>query len=243
MEKLKTYKKDSEYSYALGASPTIELLENKLEDCLLVIFSPSYSGKENKIENLCGKYKIPVEENQKIINILSPKENCYVIAVFKKRLQIIEKNKSHVVLDNPSDMGNLGTIMRSCAGFGIENIAIIGNGADVYNPKVIRASMGAFFHVNTEYFKSVHDYLDLHGGKNREICSFMLNADYTLSEFQVNKDNIYSLIFGNEASGLDYDIYKNIGKSVVINHTNKIDSLNLPIAVSIALFWFGRESR
>jgi len=238
--KLKTYKKDFEYSYALGASPTIELLKNRPQDCFSVIFSSSYDDKDRKIKNLCEKYKIPCEENQKTINILSPKENCYVIGVFKKRDQRIDKNKSHVVLDNPSDMGNLGTIMRSCAGFGIENIAIIGNGADIYNPKVIRASMGAFFHVNTEYFISIKDYIGIHGDNNREIYTFMLNADYNLSELDINKNNIYSLIFGNEASGLDYNIYKNIGKSVVIKHTNKIDSLNLPIAVSIALFWFGK---
>ena len=239
--KLKTYKKDFEYSYALGASPTVELLENRPHDCFKVIFSPSYIDKDGKIENLCKKHKISCEENQKIINILSPKENCYVIGAFKKQNQAINKNKSHVVLDNPSDMGNLGTIIRSCAGFGIENIAIIGSGADAYNPKVIRASMGAFFHVNTEYFATIQDYLDLHGkNNNREIYTFMLSADYNLSDLILKKNNIYSLIFGNEASGLDYNIYKNIGTSVVIKHTDKIDSLNLPIAVSIALFWLGK---
>ena len=263
--KLKTYKKNSEYSYALGASPTIELLENRPDDCFKVIFSPLYNDKDDKIKNLCEKHKILSEENQKTINILSPKENCYVIGVFKKRNQEINKNKSHIVLDNPADMGNLGTIMRSCAGFGIENIAVIGSGADVYNPKVIRASMGAFFHMNIEYFTSIDEYINyvvgarivrppfdvkltLPNGRpmaaptsiNREIYTFMLNAEYNLSELSVNKTNIYSLIFGNEASGLDYNIYKNIGKSVVINHTDKIDSLNLPIAVSIALFWFGK---
>ncbi|MCL1857879.1 MAG: RNA methyltransferase [Oscillospiraceae bacterium] len=263
--KLKTYKKDSEYSYALGASLTIELLENRPDDCFRIIFSPFYIDKNNKIKNLCEKHKILCEENQKSINILSPKENCYVIGAFQKRNQKIDKNKSHVVLDNPSDMGNLGTIMRSCAGFGIENIAIIGNGADCYNPKVIRASMGAFFHVNTEYFTSINDYIDFVVGAriarppvdiklipsngrplaaptniNREIYTFMLDGEYNLNELILNKNNIFSLIFGNEASGLDYNIYKNIGKSVVISHTDKIDSLNLPIAVSIALFWFGK---
>jgi len=159
--KLKTYKKDFEYSYALGASPAIELLKNRPKDCFKIIFSPSYADNDGKIKDLCKKYNIPTEENQKIINILSPKENCYVIGAFKKRNQAIDKDKSHVVLDNPSDMGNLGTIIRSCVGFGINDIAIIGNGADIYNPKVIRASMGASFHVNIEYFKSVRDYVNL----------------------------------------------------------------------------------
>lgn len=236
--KLKTYKKDCDYTYALGASPTIELLQNRPGDCFEVVFSPLYDDRDGKIKKLCEKNNIPYEENQKIVNILSPKENCYVIGALKKRSQKIDKKKSHVVLDNPSDMGNLGTIMRSCAGFGVKDIAVIGNGADAYNPKTIRASMGAFFHVNIEYFASIRDYLDLQG-KNRDIYAFMLNAEHNLSELQ-HINGVYSLIFGNESSGLAYDIYKNIGKSVVIKHTDEIDSLNLPIAVSIALFWFAK---
>jgi TrmH family RNA methyltransferase len=235
--KLKNYKKDFEYSYALGASPTVELLENRPEDCFRVIYSPDYSDKDNKIRGLCGKNNIVFEENQKIINILSPKENCYVIGAFYKHEYKIQKNKPHVVLDNPSDMGNLGTIMRSCAGFGVKNLAII-NGADAYNPKAVRASMGAFFHVNTEYFTSIHDYLKIHGN-TREIYAFMLNAEYNLTDLTAN-GKIYSLIFGNEASGLDCGIYKDIAKGVVIKHSDGIDSLNLPVAAGIALFWFNK---
>jgi len=135
-------------------------------------------------------------------------------------------------------MGNLGTVIRACACCVIENIAIIGSGADVYNPKAIRASMGAFFHVKTQYFTTIQNYIDFIGP--RKLYTFMLNADHDLRETKAG-DDIYSLIFGNEASGLDYDIYKNIGESVKINHSNKIDSLNLPIAVSIALFWFNKQ--
>ena len=237
--KLRTYKKELEYSYALGASPAIELLQNRPEDCFRVIFSPSYPDKDGKIAKLCEKHNIPREENQKLINMLSPKENCYVIAAFNKRGRTIGADKSHVVLDSPSDMGNLGTIMRSCAGFGISGVAIIGGGADIFNPKAIRASMGAFFHVNAQYFDSIGDYLDF-CGDNRSIYTFMLGGDHNLTELPVNKQSVYSLVFGNEASGLDYDTYKSIGKSVVIGHTKNIDSLSLSIAVSIALFWFAK---
>ena len=234
--KLKNYKKDFEYSYALGASPTIELLENRAHDCFRVIFSTDYTDK-SRLENLCDKYDISFEENQKLINILSPKENCYVIGAFYKREYKLEKNKPHIVLDNPSDMGNLGTIMRSCAGFGVKNLALI-NGADAFNPKAVRASMGAFFHINLEYFASIQDYLKIHG-KGRELYAFMLNAEHNLADLSV-ENKIYSLIFGNESSGLEYAIYKNIAQSVVIKHTDAIDSLSLPVAVSIALFRFGK---
>ena len=234
--RIKKYKKEYEYSYALGASPSIELLENRPQDCMRVYYSPDYQDKDNKIRNLCELDNISFEENQKIINILSPKENCYVIAAFYKREYKLEKAKSHVILDNPSDMGNIGTIIRSCAGFGVNNLALI-KGADAYNPKAVRASMGAFFHVNLEYFASIQDYIKAHG-EGRELYAFMLNADNNLTDICAG-DKIYTLIFGNESSGLDYNIYKDIA-SVSIKQTDAVDSLSLPIAVSIALFWMGR---
>jgi len=230
---IKRYKKDFVYSYALGASPTIELLENRPNDCIRIIYSPDYSDKVGLAE-LCAKHDIELEDNQRLINMLSQKENCYVIGVFHKREYKLEKNAPQIVLDNTSDMGNLGTIIRTCVGFGVNNLALIG-GADAYNPKVVRASMGAFFHVNLEYFASIQDYIKSHG-ENRELYAFMLEAEHELTE--VKPCEIYSLIFGNEASGLDYNIYKDIARGVKIKHTSSIDSLNLPIAAGIALFWF-----
>ncbi|MCL2813726.1 MAG: TrmH family RNA methyltransferase [Oscillospiraceae bacterium] len=231
----KTYKKEGEYSYALGASVAIELLRTNPKDCLGVILSPNYTDKEGIIEGLCEAHNIPIEQNQKLLGILSPKENCFVAAAFAKRRHVLDKNKTHVVLDQPSDMGNLGACMRSCAGFRVYDLAVIGAGADAYNPKAIRASMGAFFHVRVQYFESIRGYLDIYQN-NREIYTFMLKADHVLQGLAADKNEVRSLIFGNEASGLDYGTYKDIGKSVVIAHSDKIDSLALPAAVSIALF-------
>ena len=65
---------------------------------------------------------------------------------------------NHVVLVNPGDMGNMGTIMRTMLGFNYYNLAIIRPGVDVFDPRVLRASMGAMFHLNIEYFDSFEDY-------------------------------------------------------------------------------------
>ena len=235
---VKRYKKDCAYSYALGASVTIELLENRPRDCLRVISCPDYNDAAKAgLKSLCASNDIAFGENRRLINILSPKENCYVIGMFGKREYKLAKKEPHVVLDNPSDMGNIGTIMRSCAGFGVKNIALI-NGADAYNPKTVRASMGAFFHVNLEYFRSIQEYLAAYG-EGRALYAFMTNAGYELTDIKPGK--IYSLIFGNEASGLDCNIYKDTAERITISHANSIDSLNLPVAAGIALFWFTRD--
>ena len=128
------------------------------------------------------------------------------------------------------------TIMRSAAGFGITDLVIITPAVDHFDPKTVRASMGALFHLNISVFSSFEEYKKQYG--NREMYPFMLKAKKKLSELKVSKP--YSLIFGNEATGLP-DSFLNEGTSVIISHSNRIDSLNLPIAASIALYEATKE--
>ena len=236
--KITKYKKDFEYSYSLGAFPTVELIENKSNKIKSVYIHPSFNN-EKVIELIKRKVK---KENiffdSKIFEKLNEKENTYVIGVFDKFSSKLEKNKDHVILDNISNMGNLGTIIRSCLGFEIKNIALIGNNIDILDPKVIRASMGAIFKVNIERFETLEDYMKIH--KNH-LYPFMLKSKFSLSS--VNFETApSSLVFGNESSGLDADIYSKYD-SIVINHSNDIDSLNITNATSIALYEFHKQRK
>ncbi len=233
---VKSYKKDAFYSYALGAFPTIELLKNRPEDVLKIVVHTSFTNKDalNLINELRGRTEI--EYNDKLINKLSPKGNCYVIGIFKKYYTKLE-SKDHIVLVNPSDMGNLGTIIRSSLGFGINNIAIIKPGVDIFDPKVIRASMGAIFSINISYFPTYEDYCQAF--KDHEKRTFMLQAKKTLQETTFSKDKLTSLVFGNEATGLDHSLLDE--NSIIISHSNKIDSLNLPSSLAIALYEFNKQ--
>ncbi len=233
---VKSYKKDAFYSYALGAFPTIELLKNRPNDVLKIVVHTSFTNLEvlNLINSLRGRTEI--EYNDKLINKLSPKGNCYVIGIFKKYYTKLE-NKDHIVLVNPSDMGNLGTIIRSSLGFGITNIAIIKPGVDIFDPKVIRASMGAIFSINISYFPTYEDYCS--SFKDHEKRTFMLQAKRTLQETTFSKDKLTSLVFGNEATGLDHSLLDE--NSIIISHSDKIDSLNLPSSLAIALYEFNKQ--
>lgn len=127
--------------------------------------------------------------------------------------------------------------MRSALGFGIKNIAIINPAVDAFNPKVIRSSMGACFSLHIEYFDSFKEYQLKYN--HHDIYTLMLQAKQSLSEIK-KTTNYFSLVFGNEATGLDKE-FLNIGTSLIIKHSHDIDSLNLPIAVSIALFEFTKN--
>ncbi len=238
--KYRTYKKDLDYSYTLGIFLTIELLLHQPERVQCVFISSKTLNSEgvNKVIELCQKQNISYETNDKIISILSPKENCYVVGIFTKYTQNLEKSKSHVVLVNPSDSGNLGTIIRTSLGFGVSEIAIIKPGVDIFDPKTVRASMGALFNIHFTYFDTFFDYLENY--QNHEIFTFMLNAKFKLSEINYQFTNPFSLVFGNEAKGLG-KAFESIGTSIIIPHQKTIDSLNLSIAAGIALYEFTKQ--
>ena len=238
------YKKIYDYSYTLGAFPTLELINNKTENVLKILIHSSFKNEEvlNNIFIKLPKEKVEITSSNKIFNILSDKENVFIIGFFKKYHTNLDNNDDHILLDNPSNMGNLGTMIRSSLGFNIKNIAIITPGVDYFDPKVIRSSMGSIFSINIEYFNSLKEYKEKY--KNHIIYSFMLQTDKYLDNYKFNfKKDLYStLAFGNEATGLNYDLYKN-ENPIKINISSKIDSLNITNALTIATYEFDKQKR
>ncbi|OGC68829.1 hypothetical protein A2415_02695 [candidate division WWE3 bacterium RIFOXYC1_FULL_39_7] len=229
---LKTYNKKSDISYSIGVAPTIELLEHRPEEVMKVLINPK--GSQNtgleKIIKLCAELNTPVEENQKLIEKLSQSENTYALASFRKYSTELNRTGNHVVLVNPSDMGNIGTICRTMLAFDFTELAIIKPAVDFFDPKVVRASMGAIFSLNFEYFDSFEDYQKKFG---HNIYTFIGDGKTQLDKVTFNKP--YSLVFGNEGEGLTKD-YKELGESVRIPQSSKVDSFNLSIAVGISLY-------
>ena len=228
--KYEKYKSSLPYSYTLGITLTIELLKKHPKDVLDIYFHSSFDGESKDIiDELCDKLGIVPTLNDKIFNIVSQKENVYCIGVFKKFEAAINNNDNHIVLVNPSNAGNLGTIIRTSSGFNLNNLVIIKPAVDIFDPKTVRASMGAIFNINFSLFDSFDDYAKTN---NHNYYPFMLKAKAKLKDISFIAP--FSLIFGNEATGLPDSFLKY--HSVIIPHSNNIDSLNLPIAVSIAIY-------
>lgn len=234
---IKTYKKDAFYSYTLGAFPTLELIQNHKEDVLKVIIHSSFKNEEvlSYIRDNSSNYEVII--NDKLINKLSSKDNCYVIGIFKKYKMDLNKDNHHLLLVNPMNMGNFGTIIRSALGFDILDVAVIAPCIDIFDPKVLRAAMGSFFSLRIHVFNSIESYKKEF--PNHKIHSFMLQAKNTLQNHKFDKYNPVSLAFGNESSGLDISYLND--DSIIIEHNNNIDSLNLPTAVGIALYEFNKQ--
>lgn len=232
MIKVTSYKSDNIYTYGLGATVAMEYLLKRRDVVKAVILHPGFRSIETieKIKTICGN-DIPVSTEEKPFNILSKKDNCFVIVVIEKKKEKLQDG-NHMVLVNPSNCGNMGTIVRSCLGFGVEDLAIVGKtSADPNDPKTIRASMGACASVRIEVFEDFSDYQKRFPHNN--LYPFMLDGSTKLQETRINKP--FSLIMGNEATGLD-PAFKNIGQPIRIEHSSNIDSLNITIAASIGLY-------
>lgn len=228
---MKQYKKKREYSYAIGVYTTLELLRLKPDSVNRVLLNTRGGTNEGvgKIVQLCNRHQIKREYADGVIGKIANREDCYAVGVFTKYQSPIQK-ANHLVLVNPRDAGNMGTIMRTMVAYELQDLAIIRPAVDVFDPKVIRASMGALFRINFSYFDLFEHYTRAF---SHHLYPFMTDGRKLLSG--VNLSEPYSLIFGNEGAGLGRE-YAMVGTSVRIPQSSVVDSLNLSVAVGIALY-------
>lgn len=242
LPKIKRYQKKFEYSYAFGAYPVLDLLKFKKENVLKILFKNETQVGEGikEIIDICEESNIPFEYAPRSIEKIAVKENTYVVGIFKKYVSELERGKDHLLLVNPSNLGNMGTVIRTMLGFNLTNLAIIKPAGDIFDPSVVRSTMGALFQINFEYFENISEYTKKYSENN--LYPFMLDGAIDIRETVFKTP--FTIIQGNESTGLDSS-YKDIGESVYIPHSDKIDSLNLSVATSISLWevFRGKKSK
>lgn len=235
----KKYKKEFPHSYALGPFPTFELLRHRPKEARTVYYRDDFNDQD-KLAKLCRELEVPCLCSPRALERVSQKEVCYAAGEFAKYPGRLRQEAPHAALVHPGDMGNLGTIMRTLLGFGIKDLALIGGGADRWNPKTIRASMGAAFRLEVEEFPDFPAYLASYGA-GRQVFPFMLDGGVVLTPQSVPRAERYTLVFGNEATGLPPE-YKRYGQSLFIAQSPEVDSLNLAVAVAVGAYLFTNQN-
>lgn len=242
MPPLQGYKRELDYTYSPGIFPTLEALHKRPHAVRRVLLSSEIHQSEGlvQIKALCDKHHIRIEQADKILSRISGKDNCFAAAVVVKESTPLQLDSSHLVLCQPSDKGNLGTILRSALGFGYTNIAIISPAADVYDPHVIRACMGAIFSINIQEF----DDFNLYRKENprHHLYPFMLTGSVSLDEATKHVLSPHALVMGNEGAGLPEE-FQQKGTPVCIPHSDAIDSLNLAVAASLGMYAFSHAEQ
>lgn len=226
---IKPYNKDLDYSYTEGFFPTFEMINYKKDKLRAIYVAEDALDSDGfkKIQTLVPKDKIIV--SNKAFSIVKSKENAHVIGVFEKFSSTLDNDSDHLVMVNPSDMGNLGNAMRTLLAFGFHDLALIKPCADRFNPKAVRASMGAIFKIRIEEFESFDEYIKKY---KRNFYPFVLDTSRPLHE--VNFTHPCSLVFGNEATGLPPEIHNE--NNVRIEQSDEVDSLNLTTSIAVGLY-------
>jgi TrmH family RNA methyltransferase len=181
--------------------------------------------------------RLSKSELEKISFLSNPNDH---LAIFKiPNEKPVNKNNLLVGLESINDPGNLGTIIRTCEWFGVEDIVCSLDSVDCYNPKVVQSAMGSLSRVNITY-------LDLENFLNSESLNrfgTFINGE-SVYEKKISTNNGI-VVFGNEANGISSNLRSLIDVELTIprfNNKSYPESLNLSNSLGIILSEFSRKS-
>lgn len=144
------------------------------------------------------------------------------------------KNDKLIALDNVQDPGNLGTILRTAEALGIHAV-IVGGGCDVYNPKVLRASMGSVLRISIIHCVDLSDKLqELKNNGFAVYGTVPDRAAKSITDIPFNNGAV--CVIGNEANGISDDVKNICSELVTIKMLGNAESLNASVAASITMW-------
>jgi len=207
-----------------GKKSISEFLDSKFELIKLFSIDCSFFADINR------QVEVNIEELKKISFFNSPDDH---LAIFKiPNQKSINETRLIVALESIRDPGNLGTIIRTCEWFGVNDIICSNDSVDCFNPKVVQSAMGSLSRISI-------NYLDLN--------SYLKNTKLNLTGMTLNGDSLYTnkssfekgiLIFGNEANGISDKLLSVLNQNLTIPRSINSDfpeSLNLSISVGVVL--------
>lgn len=209
------------------------------------------AGKPEYLASLPAELKkraseiIPLsyDELKKISSLTTPHNALAVIRMPTTVIDPEEINNSlTLMIDTIQDPGNMGTIIRVAAWFGIKNIICSENSVDIYNQKVIQATMGALLSVKVQY-TGLKEFLSSTHILANPVYAAMLDGESIYSADLSEKGII---LLGNESRGISAELLPFVKKRIVIpkyaRYSAGVESLNVGMAASIIVSEFARRT-
>jgi len=179
--------------------------------------------------NAINAIEITEKELNQISQLQTPNEVVLIVKQAEQGFEPVLQNKFSVVLDDIQDPGNLGTIIRLCDWFGIENLICSNNTVELYNPKVIQSTMGSFTRVKL-YYTDLNDFFTAHS--SIPVLGAVLNGK---SLYEQPKLTEAMLLIGNEGKGIHDELLPFINQPITIPRRGGAESLNAAVATGILL--------
>lgn len=165
--------------------------------------------------------------------------NQGIVAIVEKKIQlegpmkIQEKNNRILILDQIQDPGNLGTLIRTADALGYGQIFCSKGTADLYNPKVLRSTMGSIFHVDISYYESHEALIEALHQQGFYILATTPEPVTDIREVEAEK---IALIIGNEGNGVSEELFQRCDLKVTIRMKGRAESLNAAMAAGICMY-------
>lgn len=225
----KKFRQQERLFVAEGPKLVKEILEARPAMVNEVFAVQEWIDENKKVLNNIAVTVITEDELKKISQLTTPNKVVAVVKQFESGKGIITKGKITLALDGIQDPGNLGTIIRIADWFDVEQIVCSNDSADVYNPKVVQATMGSIARVKVFYTDLENCLAEQ---KDIRIYASMLEGQDISTMKKINEGII---IFGNESMGIRDEILQLANVKITIPKKGKAESLNAAVAAGIVL--------
>lgn len=226
---VKKYRKQEQSFLVEGEKGVLELLASDFTTTLVCATKDFIGDHHNKIRD--SSIEVIEASPADLAAIGSVESNDAALAVGRMKANarpVIEASGYALVLDDIRDPGNLGTIIRTADWYGIKNIIASEETADLYNPKVIRSTMGSFCRVNV-FYTSLAEYIK--SASCEVYGTFLDGAD--VHDISFSGGGL--IVIGNESNGISDEVGKLVTRRISIPKFGKAESLNASIATGIIL--------
>lgn len=226
LAKLKNKKyRDAKKMFLVEGYHLVKEAKEKLIEVLIVDEKDKIEGIEN------------ILVNKEIIKKISTTDSPQPIIGICKYFENNNNEYGHkiVVLDDLQDPGNVGTIIRSALGFGVDSVVLSNNSVDIYNEKVIRATQGAIFKVKV-FREDIINTIEKIKKDGIKVLGTSLENGVNLNNFA--KLDKYCLVLGNEGNGVSKEVLEVCDQNIFVEMNKEMESLNVAIAGAIIMHYF-----
>ena len=221
------------------------VLETPKEDIQQLYISESYFSKGGQELDENG-FEFEILSDSVFAYVSDTKTPQGILAIVKRKNYKLEDIISHenphlMVLDNLQDPGNLGTIFRTAEAAGVTGIVLSKDCVDIYNPKVIRSTMGAIYRMPFVY---VEDILEaLKKIKEKGITTYAAHLKGKNSYDKEDYKSACAFLIGNEGNGLRDEVSDMADTWIRIPMEGQAESLNAAVAAAVLMFEAARQRR
>lgn len=210
-----------------------------------VYVSETFYNKKKEEINF-SNYKMEILSDTVFQYVSDTKTPQGILCVVKQKEYDVKKlleakNPHFMVLDNLQDPGNLGTIVRTAEGAGVDAVFMSKDTVDIYNPKVIRSTMGSIYRMPVVYVEDLIALLEAFKAKG--IKSYAAHLEGKNSYDQESYNEGTAILIGNEGNGLREEVSNAADVWVKIPMLGQVESLNAAIAASVMMFEVARQRR